>query len=448
MLHPGDQVIVACSGGADSTALLLCLNQLAPELLVSLTVAHLNHRIRGAEAAADEDFVRRLSSDLGLPFVSEAVEIKQQAYASKQNLEELARQRRYEFLRQVAAGRSAQKIAVGHTLNDQAETILFRFIRGSGIEGLSAIHPVVEAQIIRPLLNCSRADISAYLMEQGVRHRDDSSNLDLQYARNRIRQELLPYLEKTFNPRLIRTLATEAELAREAWSFIESEAKRFFASLCSPLENGLSFSICELLALHPAMQKFVVRHGIKELSGSLKGISSRHIQRILSLCKQERGGGRAMLPHGYSALRQFDALHLLKQAPSVASLYSYPLSVPGICEIPEAGAILKASICSYPGKSRREHPSLRVYLDAKSLPDRLFVRSRMPGDRYGGQGHRKTKKMLIDRKILAHERDILPMVAAGQDVIWIPGFRPARNYEALPSSDSCVMLEFSQDSEK
>ena len=150
MLTPGDHVLVAVSGGADSVALLLCLHKLARELHISLSIAHLNHRIRGLEGDADEDFVRRLSADLKLPFFSEIIEVKRKAAAAKENLEELARLTRYDFLRRTARRIGAQKIAVGHTLNDQAETVLFRFIRGSGIEGLSAIHPVVEGLVIRP----------------------------------------------------------------------------------------------------------------------------------------------------------------------------------------------------------------------------------------------------------------------------------------------------------
>ena len=197
MLNPGDHVLVAVSGGADSVALLLCLHKLARALPLSLTIAHLNHRIRGQEGDADEDFVRSLSAGLHLPFCSEAIEVKKQAIEGKHNLEELARLKRYEFLRRTARRIGAQKIAVGHNLNDQAETVLFRFIRGSGIEGLSAIHPVVDGLVIRPLLDCSRKEIVEYLKQKGASYRDDSTNKDVQLARNRIRMELVPYLEKT-----------------------------------------------------------------------------------------------------------------------------------------------------------------------------------------------------------------------------------------------------------
>jgi tRNA(Ile)-lysidine synthase len=274
MIAPGEHVLVAVSGGADSVALLLCLKTLASELHLSLTVAHLNHRIRGLEGDADEDFVRSLSSNLQLPFVSEIIEVKQQAEATKQNLEELARRTRYDFLRRTAQRVSAGKIAVGHTLNDQAETVLFRFIRGSGMEGFSAIHPVLEGLVIRPLLDCSRDSILEYLQKKGANHREDSTNKDLQHTRNRIRRELLPYLEEHFNPQLVATLSREALVAREAWSFIESHALRAFESLHSRHgDAGILLDAKGLLELHPALQKQVLRRALKECLGSLRGIS-------------------------------------------------------------------------------------------------------------------------------------------------------------------------------
>jgi tRNA(Ile)-lysidine synthase len=446
MLSPSDHVVVAVSGGADSIALLLCLHKLTPRLHLSLTVAHLNHRIRGPEADADEDFVRRLSAGLGLPFVSESVDVKQQASESKQNLEELARRRRYDFLRRVASRLDAQKIATGHTLNDQAETVLFRFLRGSGIEGLAAIHPVVDGRIIRPMLECSRERIVEFLKKQGVLYRQDSTNQDLRYSRNRIRRELIPYLEKDFNPRLVRTLALEAGLARETWALLESEAAGCFEALRRPVDEGISLEINGLLRLHPAMRKLVLRHALKQCTGSLRGVASSHIESILALCRLERGGCRVRMPRGNLAIRQFDKLLLLKREPASSPAFSYELTLPGSCAIAEAEAVFRATICSTPDlQTIKEMGPNRVFLEQKLLPPVLTIRSRAPGDRYGGSGHRKVKKMLIDRKIPLAKRSALPMVTAGKDVVWIPGFRPARAFAARPGSDQCVMIEIKKD---
>jgi tRNA(Ile)-lysidine synthase len=446
MLNPGEHVLVAVSGGADSVALLLCLHKLASEFDLSLTIAHLNHRIRGPEGDEDEDFVRGLSAGLQLPFYSEAIEVKKQAVEGKHNLEEFARQKRYEFLRRTARRIGAQKIAVGHNLNDQAETILFRFIRGSGVEGLSAIHPVVDGLVIRPLLECSREAIVKYLKQKGADYRDDSTNKNMEHTRNRIRMELVPYLEKTLNPRLGETLAREAFLSRETWSFIEAEAKAALEGLCRRVDNGISIELHGLETLHPALQKQVLRQALKECLGSLRGVTSRHVDGILSLCGAGHSGGQIRISRQSVAVRQFDTLLLTKQPPQQLPSFSYRLDIPGECRIPEAGVVFRSKICSIPDlKTIRSKSSTQAFLDPQALPQFLTIRSKEPGDRYGGPGHRKVKKLLIDGKVPLLQRFDLPMVAAGKDVVWIPGFRPARTCSARPESQNCILVEMIRD---
>jgi tRNA(Ile)-lysidine synthase len=442
MLITGEHILVAVSGGADSTALLLCLYKFASDFPLSLTAAHLNHRIRGAEADEDQDFVCKMCAGLGIPFVSEIIEVKQQAAKAKQNLEEHARAMRYDFLRRMADRVKAQKIAVGHNLNDQAETALFRFMRGSGLEGLSSIHPVVDGIVIRPLLECTRDSIRQYLKQHNAPYREDSSNTDLRYARNRIRLELIPYLEKSFNPQLAPIIARETCLVRETWSFIESLAVEAYQNLHCRIDNGILLKVDKLLKLHPALQKQVLRQALKAWLGSLRGIASVHIQSILSLCATGRSGDRIRIPHGSIVVRQFDSLRIMAQ-PSPANLsYSCRLEIPGQCRVPEIGTAFRCTTCSAPSlKIMREKRSTQAYLESSRLPQFLLIRSRISGDRYGGLGHRKVKKMLIDNKIPQLQRPALPMIVAGNDVIWIPGFRPARNYEAMPESPSCIRVE-------
>ena len=441
MLKPGDHVVVAVSGGADSTALLLCLNALASEFNLSLTVAHLNHRIRAAEADADEEFVRKLAARMGLPFVSETAEVKREAATSGINLEELARRKRYEFLRRTASQVKAQKIAVGHNLNDQAETALFRFTRGSGLQGLSAIHPVVYGLVIRPLIECTRRSVEEYLEFKCAAYREDSSNLNLQHARNRIRYELIPYLEKNFNPNLIRTLSREALISREIWSFMESQTKQAFNAVCRTGEEGMTLAVPDFLRLHPALQKEVLRHAVRECSGSLRGITAKNIEDLRLLCCG-RMSGRHICLHGLAAFREFDNLVLRSPEPSGTAGYAYVLEIPGICRVPENGSVFTCTCVGEPPLERiRQEYGTRAFFERAALPESLTIRSRFPGDRYGGPGHRKVKRMLIDRKIPLGQRSVLPMVAAGNDVIWVPGFRPARAYEVRPYSGKCVIVE-------
>jgi tRNA(Ile)-lysidine synthase len=443
MLTPCDLVVVAVSGGADSVALVLCLHHLALELQLSLAIAHLNHRIRGDEGDTDQDFVREISSTLGLPFITETIEIKQEADRTKENLEQLARQTRYGFLHRAAAGLNAQKIAVGHTLNDQAETALFRFLRGSGIQGLSAIHPVVGGAVIRPLLECTRTEIIDYLKQQGASYREDSTNQDLSYTRNRIRQELIPCLEQVYNPRVIQTLGHTANLAREIWSYIESEALSAFESIHQKTDNGVSLRIGAIATFHPALQKQVLRCALKSGLGSLHGIASPHIDSLLSLCRNAQSGSQIQLPNKSLAIRQYDRILITKGPLPSIPRFCYSLEVPGQCFVPEIGVVFSAELCKMPSK-RLKNKSTLAFLEPATLPQILTIRSKEPGDCYGGPGHRKVKKMLIDQKIPLAQRPFLPMVLAGSHVIWIPGFRPARAYETKPGSKTCIALEYKQ----
>jgi tRNA(Ile)-lysidine synthase len=444
MLAEGDHVLVAVSGGADSMALLHCLRRLSSKSNLTLTVAHLNHRIRDAEGDEDAGFVRKMSLDLGLPFISETIEVKQQALATQQNLEELARNLRYDFLRRTAAQIGATKIALGHNLNDQAETALFRYIRGSGIEGLSAIHPVVDGLIIRPLLACSRDLICDFLRQQNISYREDSTNTDLSYARNRIRQELLPYIQTHFNPQILSALSREASLARETWAFIESQTAMAYATLHSRTDEGISLKIPMILELHPALQKQVLRHALIECLGSIRGIGSVHIEGLLAHCKTASSGEEICLPHGGRAFRQFDTLLLLNHSPKPALEYAYTLAIPGQCYVAEASITFRCKTVDTPNPPMmRKNAAQQAFLDRDALPELLTIRSRLPGDRYGGQGHRKIKKMLIDSKMPLLKRSSLPMVAAGSDVVWVPGFQPAANYAAKSDSESCLMIEIS-----
>jgi tRNA(Ile)-lysidine synthase len=442
MLAPGEHAVVAVSGGADSIALLLCLHALAPRLGCDLRVAHLNHCLRGKEGEEDEAFVRHLSAELGLPYETESIEVQAEAAAAKQNLEQAAREKRYDFLRRIAEKTGRQKIAVGHTRDDQAETALFRFIRGSGIEGLSAIHPVVDGRVIRPLIECSRESVLQYLKLRECGYRNDSSNADLRYSRNRIRRELVPYLEEYFNPNLVPTLAREALLMRETWDLVHSQAVQAYKRIGHPIDDGISMKIAAIEALHPALQKQVVRCALRHCLGSLRGISLVHIDAVLSLGGHSQSGGRILLPHNAVALRQFDDLLLLRSAPGLCPGFSYELEVPGYCYVAEAHAAFRAEICKPQERSIMAGDyAIRAFLEPSALKSPLIIRSRMAGDRYGGTGCRKVKKMLIDAKVPLIRRDDLPMVVSGREVIWIPGFRPAKAFRAVKESKTSVLIE-------
>ena len=443
MLRQGEHVLVAASGGADSMALLLCLHDLAVPMNLKLTVAHFNHGIRGTEADEDEEFVRRVSADLGWPFLSESADLKSVAAAGKRNLEEAAREARYEFLKRAAARTGTDKIATGHNLNDQAETILFRLLRGSGPGGFEGIRPVIGGRIIRPLLECSRLRILEFLSERKAAYREDSTNRDLRLRRNRIRKELIPYLEEHFNPRLIATLAREAALARAADEFLEHHARMEFESMRTVLPDGVSLPAPRLLQLALPLGRQIVRHALREVLGSLRGIEIVHIEEILRLCGPARSGRRIELPAGIGAQRILDELELVRRSREASVSFSYQLAVPGRCLVPEAGLEFFASREpeANPAALPQSEGIACALLNPDNLPPVLTIRSRLPGDRYGGPGHRKVKKMLLAARFPLPARAGLPMVVVGEAVVWVPGFRPAKTFAAKAGSGRSIRIE-------
>jgi tRNA(Ile)-lysidine synthase len=425
MLEPGDHVLVSVSGGADSTGLLLCLRSLAPKLGFTVSVAHLNHRIRGTEADQDEEFVKKLCAELQVPVVSETQDVRRDALARKQNLEESAREARYRFLREVAGRVGARKIALGHTLNDQAETVLMRLVRGSGNDGITAMSAVREGLFIRPFLETSRQEIVAYLKHSGVSYREDSTNSDLQLKRNRIRHELIPYLNNHLNPKVVEALARYARTAQEIGDYLHVQTQSAFEEVQTGVPGGISLSVEKLLSFHPAVQKNILRHAVKHVRGSLRGIGMRTVQDLLLLCRPGSSGRQVKLPEKLLATRQFDQLLFLDTGSLATAGYSHKLRVPGQIHVPEIGVEFQALVVARALPRELNSSADQVYLDADALPGNLVIRSRRSGDRYGGPGRRKVKKMLIDARIPLQARAALPMLASGNIVLWIPGFAPA-----------------------
>jgi tRNA(Ile)-lysidine synthase len=442
MIKPEDHVLVAVSGGPDSLALLHCLFRLASQLHIKLTVAHLNHRLRGAEADADESFVRAAGRSLGLDVITESIDIGEQAAAAKANLEEWARRIRYQFLWRTADGIGAARIAVGHTISDQAETVLLRLFRGSGSAGVSGIYPVVDGVVIRPLLECSRREILTYLQAYRIDYREDATNRDTNRMRNRIRHDLIPYLERFFNPQIAKILAREAAIARVTTDYLEDSIEALFQDLRVDIPNGLYLPAEKLSELHPAASALLLRRALRQCRGSLTGISARHIHDLLRLCRPGTSGRRLLIPGPVVVRREFENLVFQRPDPVPNPEFCYTLPIPGRCVIEEIGMEFVAEEGIFENSAVPQAISAgRALLNPALLPRELMIRTRRLGDRYGGGRHRKVKKMLIDAGISASIRDMMPLVVAGAAVVWIPGFRPARAFRSDPASAPQVRVE-------
>lgn len=402
----GRTLVCALSGGADSVALSDALAGLAKRHGFVLVAAHLDHGLR-ATSSDDASFCAELSARLGVRLVSGRADVRGRARSERASLEETARQERYAFLRRVKNEVGAAAIAVAHTQDDQAETFLIRLLRGAGGAGLAAMR-ARSGDLIRPLLDVSREQVLAHLEARGLAWREDETNRDVAFTRNRVRHELIPYLERHFNPRLRRALARTAELLAAEQELLESLAA------APSLEAGgsVTLPVGELREAPEALSRLRVRKAI-EATGGLRGVAEVHVERILGLASRPAGSGRRLaLPGGRVAAVSFDRLRIGPRLQEQGR-YAFPLSVPGRVELPGGLALVAEPA------ERRSLSDGGAVVGLPAGP--LEVRTRRPGDRVRVRGRAQSlKRYLISQRVPAEQRGRLPLVAAGREVLWMP----------------------------
>lgn len=439
MVVPGGTVVAAVSGGPDSMAMLHVLNELSPELGISIAVAHLDHGFR-PEAADESRFVAAEAERLGLPFISEKAGLKESLRENPENKQNAARNARYAFLESVADRLGASRIAVGHTADDQAETWLMREIRGSGAGGLSSIPPV-RGRIIRPLIDASRDDVMDYLGQKGIKSITDQSNLQPVYLRNRIRLELIPLLKK-YNPRVIEALNHSVDILRAEDEFLSAYTDDLLPGVLSGGgPNVFELDLNTFRSLPAAIKRRVLRRLVERLKGDLLGIGFGHIIDAEGMVSAETGKG-VDLPGEIRVERSYDKLLVYRTA-GTRQDYCIGLPVPGTLELPEAIGILEASLAT-PGSSQPED-RFSALLDMEKISHGLIVRNRRPGDIIcpeGMEGCKKVKEYLIDSKVPRMERDIVPVLACGDDIVWLAGHRRDRRFLAGKDCTNPVMVKF------
>ncbi len=432
MFEPGGRVGVAVSGGADSICLLHLLAGLAPAWGLRLTVLHLNHRLRGRESDTDEQFVAGAARRLGLPFVISQADFSGVAG----NLEQEARRARIAFFRRLMGQGLIDRVAAGHTRSDQAETVLFRLLRGAGTAGLAGIRPVTAWGLVRPLIDIERADVDAWLRRRNLRWREDSTNASPRFARNRIRRDLLPQLEREWNPAIADTLASMASWAQAEEAYWEGQLDRLGPEIFVKEEGALLLSAAALAALPEAVLRRLLRRAIQHIRGGLDAIDFRHVQRIAELAVAQAGTGRVQLP-GLTVERSFDWLRLAAREPPPepwSCTLSPPAAVRGITlELVEKPETSESSPYVY----NRETGCL----DWGRLAGSLQLRTWRPGDRYrpaGSAGEEKLKTLFQKARIPVWDRRSWPVLVCGDVIVWVRRFGIASDFAA--NSDSSVVL--------
>lgn len=443
----GSTVVAAVSGGADSTALLDALVRLRNEKgqPKKIIAAHLNHRLRGEESDDDEDFARELAERLNVEFFFERTDVAEEALRDHKNLEATARKLRYQFLRRCAEARSAEYVMTAHSRDDQAETVLMRLMRGSGMHGLRGIHPDMPlgptVRLLRPMLSISRTEVVEYCERHDLNWRTDSSNFSIDLTRNRVRLELLPLL-RSFNPRIDQTLAREAELMRDDADCLDAMAAGLLGE--SRKDGRLQADI--LVSAHPAIRRRAMRLWVQQQGGGLSRVEAAHLHAIDGLLSPGKSGRLVELPGGWIVEREFNMLVLRRAAPAAIPspdavlLENKPL-VFGDFTIwlyrdvnPETININRLQESGFFFTLLKETPSL----------SQILIRTRKPGDFYVpvGSRHRiKLKTLMIRHTIPCSARDTYPVFVTSDDsIVWAPGLPAAARFALSEGTSDKVIL--------
>jgi tRNA(Ile)-lysidine synthase len=440
----GERILLALSGGADSVALFHALVAIRDRLGLIVTGAHFNHHLRGEESDRDESFVRELCAQTGVELVVEDAE-----GLCGSNLEERARELRYDFLSLTADRLDAARIALGHHADDQAETVLIRLLRGTGVSGLKAMAPAGPGRLIRPLLCFSRAEILEYVGAIGTGFVIDSTNSSTAILRNRLRANLIPELERGYAPGLGMRLV---ELATEMESVDDLIGRLAGAELDHALGADGALDLSGFAKLHPALAAAVIREFIRMRRGSLRRVVRAHIESVRRLCIEGPPNGRICLPDGWYAERQYGTLRLQpagraegarSMRPCAAPAYLVPIDLEGSTAVGQTGFVFEGSIVSAQTADLPQSP-LEALFDADLVAARLCARNFAPGDRIrplGMTGTRKVKDVFIDRKVPRPRRAELPLVVAGEEVLWIPGLMRSRGALVTPDTTRVVRLK-------
>lgn len=449
MLSDGDKVVVGVSGGADSSALLHILKRLSQHgdgnsdkvcMNLSVCAVHIHHGIRGKEADGDENFVKEMCRKLNVDFISFHFDIKKEAKKYSLTEEEAGRKIRYECFEKVCKEYGFNKIAVAHNMNDNAETMLMRFIRGTGIKGLGGI-VFVRGKIVRPLIMCGREEIENYCTQNNISFRSDSTNFSDVYTRNKIRLNLIPWIQKEMNRDIIKTLSKTAEIVREEENFIEKYTEKAFSECFSgelSNENEL-FIYCEKLQKQDdVIKRRVIRKACRVFSEDLHDISFKHVNMVCNLTEKQTGKS-VDLPFGLTAVKNYEYIKIFNKN-SLNNNFSLQQNLFFSFDIVYNDIIYIDSICEYfvisekkPDVFSKKKPTFAYSFNPDKICGKLVIRNRLPKDKIfisGVDGNKKLKKLFIDKKIPKEQREQIPVLADENGVLCVVGVRVSDFYKA------------------
>lgn len=468
MLDVRDGVVVAVSGGPDSVALLDVLKHLSAEYNLRLIVAHLNHGLRPGPADEEESFVHQLSERLGLVCESKKMDIILLSKVQKKSIEETAREQRYLFLEEIRHKYSAQKIALGHQAQDQAETVLMNLLRGSGREGLKGMQPVREGLYIRPLLGITRGEISLYLTRRKLPYVVDFSNADDSYLRNRVRHQLIPELKARYNPRLEENLCRTAEILNREDDYLQRIVKELYTDQrivqTDATHQEIRITISRCLGLHEALQSRLIKQLLLTCAQQMQGIGFEHINAVKALMQDVCPSGLLHLPFNMEVRREYNFLIIARRKKTTrkpgsagreqrqawpghleGGIIACDIQIPGRVQIESQKLTLCLDFVDW--SAVRFDDSRAAYLDYGCILPPVTVRTPQPGDRIqplGMPGMKKLKNYFIDRKIPGWCRGQVPLLVDNHSVIWIVGQLLSERVKLTDKTTKILKIEMTE----
>jgi tRNA(Ile)-lysidine synthase len=440
LFEPGETVVVAVSGGADSVALLDILSRLEGGQL-RLVVAHVNHGLRGEASDGDEEFVSQLAARYGFPFESQRSDVAGLSLSLRISLEDAGRRERYSFFARVAKTYGAASIALAHHRDDQAETVLIRLLRGAGGAGLSAMVSLSQGMLKRPLLTVCRAEIEQYLQGEGISHRTDASNADTAILRNSIRHELMPLLTR-YNPKIAERLAATAEILAGDEELLQGLTESAYQRLVRPGNPAPELEVDALAREPRALRLRIYRRALSQLRGDLQHIGLAHLDSIDRLVLSGRPNSSIKLPGACFVSRSYHALSFTKILTFATA--DFATSVAGLGSHTLAGD-QRLLVESVPRPDSLDAGTRRVvYFDPAAAPFPWILRSFAPGDRIrplGMTGAQKVKDLFMNEKMPANERRRIPLLESAGRVLWVCGVKVAQEARVCFASGPVLRVE-------
>ncbi|MEG1409242.1 MAG: tRNA lysidine(34) synthetase TilS [Terrisporobacter sp.] len=445
LLQKGDKIVLGLSGGPDSVSLLHVLKQLESEYDISIYAAHLNHQIRGIEAQKDVMYISRLCDSLGVKLFVKSINVPAYCKENGLSIEEGARKLRYEMFYEIKQKTKSNKIAIGHNLNDQAETILMRMMRGTGLQGLRGIEYKRDDTIIRPILDIERSSIEKYCDEHELNPRIDSTNLENIYTRNKIRLELIPYMQENFNNNVVESICRMGNNLKLDSEYIEQEGINKFNEVAKLNNNEeVEISLDKYIDLHKAIKSRIIRNSIKYILGDTNFVDQKHIEDIIELEEDTKINKKIVLPRGLFVYRNKNNILLTNKEITYEEIeFCYKVPKEGVIKIKELGVFVETKVISIDRFNSMKVDKASKGFDLDKFKGGIFVRNRKSGDKIKlAAGSKKLKSLFIDLKIPRENRSRIPVVVDDNEVVCVGDYKISENYKIDANTKEVLKITF------